>query len=462
MPSKDEFRSVQYPGVTYKPRGDGGTLVLYDNTCVRIYVNGPEELPWAAEKSKEAPQWKRTRGASALDFPQMRRIVERYARGGVYRLSCLQEHTTVRARAYAAFMQHIDPLHLDELSRVRLRAFNYYCSLRRVPGLFDLSTSGTRTEELAGGTALAFALSNFGFLSPRRYARPLDAVRRLVRRKRRDMVVALGFPAQTANLAVRALERLRPFDVDVGTIRLLRDLFVANNRLALKRVAHLDALRSGIIELLLHPGTRDVLSMGLLEEIAHPHTVVGGLVDIPSTLQDTVRMLRARGAHVPMFRSVNDVCRIHDAEVRQMLRGARTHTHQGQFPDAPVPPVPGEIEYLATAGALEEESHAMRNCVRIYDDRVVSFECFLYRVLSPERCTLAIDLGPDLNFRIREIKAHANSPAARATVAHVDNWLRTHQSETANQRIAQLSSAARGHAWGAAPPADLDLYDIPF
>jgi hypothetical protein len=65
----------------------------------------------------------------------------------------------------------------------------------------------------------------------------------------------------------------------------------------------------------------------------------------------------------------------------------------------------------------------MRNCVSGYASRVAGGECFIYRVLEPERCTLAIDVGPHGRFRIMQIHTARNGPVRYATQQLVQRWL---------------------------------------
>jgi hypothetical protein len=88
-------------------------------------------------------------------------------------------------------------------------------------------------------------------------------------------------------------------------------------------------------------------------------------------------------------------------------------------------------------------------------------------VLAPERCTLAIELGADSRFHVREIKAACNAPVrSPATLDTIRSWLATHGDYAAVQQVRALKSASRQSAWPGENRdprlADPDVWDIPF
>lgn len=465
MHDKDQFRAVKHAGVTYKPRGDGGMLVFYDQTSVRIYVNGPNELPWASEKTREKPRWTRTRGSSALDFGAMRRKVidyqERVLLAGPNR--ALREPK--RATAYAAFLQHIDAVHLDELADISLRAFNYYSAMRRCDGLFDLATSGRREPGLAGGSALAYALSNVNLLMSRCPSRPLDLVRRLVRRKRRDIMVTLGFPREAAGIAVRAMERIVRGAIRVDTIEMLRNLLTHGDKLTRKRIAHCDQISHAFLRVQCDPLLAPSLTSRLLDELVDPPNRVAELVDNYWLLEDVGRMAYHLGDTLPLLHSLAQVNALHRTLINRATASKQSQPSR-VLPPAPLPSLPGHIEYIGTSDALEAEGRTMHNCVGSYATVVERGAAFIYSVLSPERCTLAIELGTDARFHVREIKTACNA-AVRSpeTLGTVHSWLASHQDPDAIQQVRALQIASGLQRWANNPDPQLgdpDIWDVPF
>ena len=89
------------------------------------------------------------------------------------------------------------------------------------------------------------------------------------------------------------------------------------------------------------------------------------------------------------------------------------------------PPVPGtqDIVPLTTSGQLKVEGLEQRNCVGSYGRKVREGSVYIYKVLRPERATLAITPGPDGFWRRSEIERSGNRSVAPSTKAAVDRWL---------------------------------------
>jgi len=446
MYTADQFRPTKHDGVTYKARGDGGMLVMYGWAHVCIFVTGPNELPWASEKTKEKPRWTRTRGNNVLDIGRMRRRIERHESN--VRLAAAKGKTVkqpARVKAYSSFLAHIEPAHLNEIRDVPLRAFNYYSAIRRCPGLFELACSGQRRGDLAGGSGIAYALSNIALLAEPRPSRPLDKVRRLIRRKRRDIAIALGFANDVAGVAVHAMEHLCRADLTHGNLQVLRLLLNYRDKLTRKRVAHCDRITGEFLAALEDPSITPALTGSLLDEISQRvHT--GAQLTFPvHTLSDTVRMLHARGARIPQVRSIAEVLELHNAEIERQ-RTTTLDWREGPWPEAPVEEVPGVIEYVASPHELALEGSQMHNCVGSYGPVVTSGEVFIYRTITPERCTLSVALGDDMRFRVRELKLHGNElPKSPRTLRSVEQWLRDKHDATAVERVRAMQEAANTH-----------------
>jgi hypothetical protein len=70
-----------------------------------------------------------------------------------------------------------------------------------------------------------------------------------------------------------------------------------------------------------------------------------------------------------------------------------------------------------------EEGISQHNCVADYGYRVMAGECFIYKVLKPERATLSIERGPDRQWHIGELKGACNILVHPQTRAFVREWL---------------------------------------
>ncbi|WP_243439374.1 PcfJ domain-containing protein [Fundidesulfovibrio soli] len=90
----------------------------------------------------------------------------------------------------------------------------------------------------------------------------------------------------------------------------------------------------------------------------------------------------------------------------------------------PPPPFPGSdaIQPITSRAELRREGAEMRHCVGSYHSRVLSGECYIYRVLSPTRATLELRLGK--TKRIGQIKGYANRKVSDITRASIRAWFK--------------------------------------
>jgi hypothetical protein len=195
----------------------------------------------------------------------------------------------------------------------------------------------------------------------------------------------------------------------------------------------------------------------LLEEIGHDDGNPNRWPSGKRLAEDTEGMLLRRGLHLPPIRSIAELQAIHDAEIvrenaARRARGPRRCVFaddgnpaprvvpaEVHLPPAPVRDVVGAIEYLATQDALSDEGVAMHNCVSGYGRQVASGRVFIYRVLAPERCTLAIALDPSGHFKIDQLCGPCNArPRLSDTHRLIEQWLRDNHDESAVNSVRTL------------------------
>jgi hypothetical protein len=78
---------------------------------------------------------------------------------------------------------------------------------------------------------------------------------------------------------------------------------------------------------------------------------------------------------------------------------------------------------LATPRELMAEGYAQHNCVGTYSDRVRSGNCFIYRILEPERATLSIIKASGGDWLISELYTACNKPVKSEPGQSVKEWL---------------------------------------
>ena len=91
------------------------------------------------------------------------------------------------------------------------------------------------------------------------------------------------------------------------------------------------------------------------------------------------------------------------------------------FPPSPFPESP-DIRSITSAAELCREGARMHHCAGTYASKAARGECFFYRVLAPERATLAIERGPRA-WRILDLRLACNRRPNAATVQAVNRWL---------------------------------------
>jgi hypothetical protein len=90
----------------------------------------------------------------------------------------------------------------------------------------------------------------------------------------------------------------------------------------------------------------------------------------------------------------------------------------------PDPPLPGseDIQPLTHLDEFLDEGRSMHNCVASYVPQVAAYRTFVYRVLRPERATLAIRFTHG-RWSISELLADRNRPVQPATKRKVQGWI---------------------------------------
>lgn len=425
--------------MAWKAQRDGGYFLVFEDDRIQLYANYASEPPWAAEKTARTRRWQRIFGSWKFEISDIAEQVRRYrAQQAPARARGNEPMVRPGMEARARFLETIDPVHLREVTRYRVRTFQLYNAIRRCPGLFDLVCEHGETPDLAGGGALAYALANIPILLDPGPQQPLRTARRLLRRKRKDIAAALGFPAETAALATRVLGRIPTRELCPDTIRSLRAALTCGDTRTRKLLAHARRINRMAVKLVEDPDVVEWLTPALLHEI--------GLVDslrdacaLYELVRDTLGMLARREARMPEVRSITEMRALHDTEIERAQFDLAERRQNLELPSAPVPELPGQIEYVsASQAALDAEGADMHNCVGGYAPRVARGECFIYRVMEPERCTVEINLGRDGRFRITQIRAVCNGRVHRETVRTVERWLDTHQAPQMVERVRSL------------------------
>ncbi len=337
---------------------------------------------------------------------------------------------------------------------------------------FIARCGGPATDLAQSNPALAFALANNWVFHKPAVQRPLRSARSLLAtgKKQRDILKWLGFPETKA--ARRILAKISQQALSIPTLLYFRDAMAAPE--LFKAMSHLPVLNAGVIRILTDPRLFQHVSFTLLEELAHRreenrHPCVAYiLIDIlEMMLQEPARFYPQK------IRNCEHLARLHD----ELMYGAipnrpplwyrnlqppafdidgPTVEESPQFLNTPFPPppVPGmdTIVPITTAKDLVEEGEMQHNCVASYIRRVVFHKrYYIYRVLEPERCTLALFLGANNTWCLSELKLAHNRRPKFSTWQAVKTWF---EAQT-GMPVDTAASACEG-PWEEVPYDDFD------
>jgi hypothetical protein len=311
-------------------------------------------------------------------------------------------------RVQAEYLSPVPDGILAAISRFPNRHWHLLNLVARCPRALDL---------VRATPALALALSSPWVFRRTPPSHPLRSARSLLGRHQTDIAAWLGFP--DAWSTVKILRKLPPGECTVLNLLHLRDLF----RTHLKTLQHLPCLNGSVIRLMSGETDRYRACPGFLQKIASQ----------PGLLDQTVRILRytlwlrekLEDPKIITLRSYKHLTRAHDRFVDQLGHSDLRIIDPPPYPPPPLIPASShlEMEPLQTETDLLEEGRAQKNCVGAYGPRVRYGKIYLYRLLKPERATVAVSLDNSGRWQLHEIESCQNSEVLPATLTAVLEWI---------------------------------------
>ena len=245
-----------------------------------------------------------------------------------------------------------------------------------------------------------------------------DLAARLSALKQREIARWLGFPGSQAWANI-----LSKIPADIVSLESLLSLKrAAEHSDVEKLLSHLGAINAGVIGLVTSQPALRVITPSLLSEVAQVPDernsaqlfhLVNDIVDLHS---------RARpGWAVRPFLTIAEVQRKHQETVDEYAAFLKM-VEAGLLPE---PPLPGteQIIPLTDAEQLYVEGCSQHNCVGSYVELVRKGQCYIYKVLVPERATLSIAKAPDGCWAIQQLRLSFNRFPSAATWKLVQDWL---------------------------------------
>lgn len=389
---------------------DKGSLTYFYASSITTYRAFP---PACWTKSESEPRWRGSFGGEHFQLGYLHDVHLRYQAWSEKPQD--QQRPRPRLRAMSEFYARLDPEAARLAGRVRRDSWLVYCLLVRAPELRDIARNNM-------GLVLAIAHQR----RKRRWR--FDRARRWAKHKRTAIAGHCGLPAQKP--WVKLLAKIPSHALSSYTIQCLQDVSAAAPEI-ITELRHLPELSSGLFALL-RPEWLPHLHPRLLREVGASPSERGGRsrgrYNTEGMLNDTLMMRRALGQPAPQFRSLAHLSRVHDETVNIWIeRTKRQRDDAARVPFGP-PPLPEceEIIGLRSPKQLQVEGQQQHNCLAAsywaqdcYDGRL-----YIFRVLAPERASLAIKRGNDGAWHLYEFKTRFNAEPKAGTLRAVHQWIR--------------------------------------
>lgn len=276
---------------------------------------------------------------------------------------------------------------------------------------------------LKSSPVLAYLLANHPPISYRIYREARTFLPNLIKAKQVDMLDYIDLGCRKQMLGI--IKKVRLCSVSDNVISCLQD--ARHNPEVMKMLSHLESINTGVLAF---------ASNGRLLKL------------LPPMFFDEVSRDQRNHYTRAAYRNFSDCLRMHGelfprrkfpkitslAKLAEVFEELSLETAQREFrkknPVSPLPPPPipsnESIQALTSIEDLIAEGVDQCNCVAGYARMVASGDCYIYRVLSPERATLSI-MQHRGYWRIGELRATCNGRIFPQTEAAVEAWLEEHQ-----------------------------------
>jgi len=422
--------STQRTGFKVTPKG----ALYLEFSNARVFALRPDPARcWTASLS--APRWYSLKDPPLELGSRIREV--RISEGA--RFPGIAEPAVARETPYFVrrrdnlrkLLAHIPVDEQDVLTRFALGTWALYRLLHRSPAALELCAS-------EDGVRIAYLLAQAHALLPKGSTgqrRSLAFGRRLLRRKRREIVGLCGFPPTRSTL--HALSRV-PCGQLTGS--LLVDLrSILNDDTRRQRAAHLPVLSGPIIKVIASPHLHRVSPSFLLTlpvSVGIDSIDVDGVVNL---LRHAVSLAQELNRSVPVFQSHDQLKATHNelmeaARLQLKLRSVTLPKPPDLFTDEER----AWVRPLDSLAAMVAEGVTMHHCLGTLADQRVRAEhgrFFAFALHHPVRLTLAVACDDFGTWHIYDLKGFAN------TVAPLDAWA------WADGLVARWNRLHRGTAW---------------
>jgi hypothetical protein len=280
--------------------------------------------------------------------------------------------------------------------------------------MLNLMQASPHAAELAiGNPALVFALSHPKFF--REQFSTLEGAAIVAKRRQREVASWVGFPESDSS--VKTLSKLVPASVTISSLKAMRrGIYEPHGK---KLLSHLPVINAGVVAFAADRELCESVPMSLLEEVSRTAAENSDCHAAPM-LQECMQLCRFLGESAKRPSSLRKLQEWHfDMSRRWAIK------NPPQTGPIFVPPLEGTptIQPILSESELLQEGMEQNNCVAIRLKSVREGKAFIYRVIAPERATMAIVRGPSGQWVIQEIKLRFNREVSPSTLKHANDWL---------------------------------------
>jgi len=272
--------------------------------------------------------------------------------------------------------------------------------------------------------ALGYLLSAPAVFHPLKSKKYWQAVNKLVKMKRKDILGYFGFLA--CETMVKTFAKIKPELCSVDLLVLLRTA-LQNYPSILRQLSFWEVLNS--ISLYIYcKGLGEILNHNLIADIStreneEKKEIIRWIEDICRILD----ILKAYKMNVPKHEllTMNDLNAIHDKLLEEMLQ--IRDVIKNHFPEPPLPDIKCNtlwIEHIQNSAELYIEGSEMHHCIYSYTSNIQQGKCYVAKMLYPERLTIMYKETQNEGLKLIETHGKCNSKPASESIDLIELWLK--------------------------------------
>lgn len=411
-----------------------GKIIVFKARSVTVIRIWPQPAGW--RKTSGSPEWTHIRPEIEIPNVDVEQRILKLETPPIDEYGQYLIPQTLPVRSWFTRQEELSWLRCFAQIPARIRALvSRYNSERQFHMLSFLARTGDPGVDLTlSNFALAWALANSFVFRVKPVQRPLRSARALLKpgKKQRDILSWLGFPGNEPTR--RLLAKIIPPAISVNSLLYLKQSL--GDPIRMKALSHLPPrVNAGALRIATDPLLLTFCSPTLLEDVCFRHQEDRHPQTAP-LVRDVVAMLHrlypGRGRRV--FRRRAELLEFHDDLVGQINHSSRA-VIDIPFPPPPIPgTADGAITPLETSEDVIEEGRCMHHCVASFQSAVIYRRIYLYRMMLPERGTLALRRGKK-RWTVMEFKGPLNAPPSAEAWRCVHKWLADHYAAAGDEQI---------------------------